>query len=193
MLSAAETLIERHGFSAARMRDIARAANVSYQTLYNYFPTKASILAALLTDDIEDTRTKVAALIESFSGNVLQTLHAINEARFNAVSHRQRDLWREVCIGLFQQRDEASHMFDVVDAAAHEKLLRLFQAAQRSGDLQPNVDATLLAHTLFGFSEYAFVQYVMGRTNSRAEVLRLLHEQTELLVRPYLNKLETDP
>ena len=51
ILTAARELIDTHGYEQTTMRDIATAAELSYQTLYNYFPTKALILQALLLED----------------------------------------------------------------------------------------------------------------------------------------------
>ena len=50
ILAAANTLIARKGYADTTMREIAEAADVSYQTLYNYFPSKAQIVRAMLTD-----------------------------------------------------------------------------------------------------------------------------------------------
>ena len=50
ILAAANTLIARKGYENTTMREIADAANLSYQTLYNYFPSKAQIVQAMLTD-----------------------------------------------------------------------------------------------------------------------------------------------
>ena len=46
ILSAAHKLMAEEGIQAATTREIAKRAGVSYQTLYNYFPTKADIAGA---------------------------------------------------------------------------------------------------------------------------------------------------
>jgi AcrR family transcriptional regulator len=48
ILASAERLIRERGFEATKMRDIASRAELSYQTLYNYFPTKGQILEEVL-------------------------------------------------------------------------------------------------------------------------------------------------
>jgi AcrR family transcriptional regulator len=48
ILQAAEALFKREGFAAARMSDIAAAAQVSDKTLFNYFASKAELSEALL-------------------------------------------------------------------------------------------------------------------------------------------------
>ena len=97
ILNAARDLIEQHGYDQAKMRDIAVAANLSYQTLYNYFPTKALILQALLLDDVVHVAEQMDALITAYqSGHaeLLVTLHAMNRARLDVVSQPDRELWR---------------------------------------------------------------------------------------------------
>ena len=50
ILSAARTLAAASNWQDLTTRQIAKAAQVSYQTLYNYFPSKAEIVRALIVD-----------------------------------------------------------------------------------------------------------------------------------------------
>jgi AcrR family transcriptional regulator len=47
ILEAAEQVFGEHGFEAARVQDIARAAGVSLSTLYGVFPGKSELFAAI--------------------------------------------------------------------------------------------------------------------------------------------------
>lgn len=51
VLAGAREVILAHGFQAASVDDIARAAGVSKATLYRYFPDKASLFAAVMSAD----------------------------------------------------------------------------------------------------------------------------------------------
>jgi TetR/AcrR family transcriptional repressor of mexJK operon len=51
VLAGARQVILAHGFQAASVDDIARAAGVSKATLYRYFPDKAALFAAVMTAD----------------------------------------------------------------------------------------------------------------------------------------------
>lgn len=51
VLAGAREVIFAHGFQAASVDDIARAAGVSKATLYRYFPDKASLFAAVMSSD----------------------------------------------------------------------------------------------------------------------------------------------
>jgi AcrR family transcriptional regulator len=44
MADAAADLFARYGYDAVAMTQVAKAAGVSEQTLYNYFPTKESLV-----------------------------------------------------------------------------------------------------------------------------------------------------
>jgi AcrR family transcriptional regulator len=50
ILEAAEALFRAHGFADTSIRSIAASVPVSVQTLYNYFPSKEGILAAIAVD-----------------------------------------------------------------------------------------------------------------------------------------------
>ena len=71
ILVTANSLIEARGYEQTTMRDIAAGAGISYQTLYNYFPTKGDILFQLLVDQIEDMSDHYAAVLRNFDGDLL--------------------------------------------------------------------------------------------------------------------------
>jgi AcrR family transcriptional regulator len=56
---AAARLFAEHGYDGVAMRDVARAADVSEQTLYNYFPTKEG----LVLDRADEYRERYAAAV----------------------------------------------------------------------------------------------------------------------------------
>ncbi len=54
ILEAARRLFISKGFEAATTRDIAEAADIASGTLFNYFPAKEAVLAALAADAISE-------------------------------------------------------------------------------------------------------------------------------------------
>ena len=186
ILEAASRLIEERGYAEAKMRAIAKVARVSYQTLYNYFPTKALILQALLTEEVGSVSLAVDRLIDQYDGRLLHTLNAINRIQLDVISHRDRDLWRVVSIELLTNQREPAHIHALIDPAAQEKLKQLLNLAQDAGHLDPYIDTELLADTLFALSQHAFSAYMMEPTASKTALLKTLQEQTALLVAPYL-------
>jgi AcrR family transcriptional regulator len=56
ILQAAGRLFDSDGFDRTTTRDIARAAGIASGTLFNYFPTKEAIVAALAAEAIADAQ-----------------------------------------------------------------------------------------------------------------------------------------
>ena len=64
ILATASVHITRHGFHETNMRAIADDADISHQTLYNYFPTKAALVQALLGRDTAKITEQLTELFD---------------------------------------------------------------------------------------------------------------------------------
>src|SRR6478736_4100051 len=53
IVEAAQKLFAREGFEPTTTRDIAQAAHIAVGTLFNYFPTKESIVDSLVSDAVQ--------------------------------------------------------------------------------------------------------------------------------------------
>jgi AcrR family transcriptional regulator len=183
ILAAANTLIARKGYQSTTMREIAVAANLSYQTLYNYFPSKAQIVQAMLTD-ADNAGTQFAAIIAGSDGLVAK-LNQIIKRYFDRVAHRQRALWREIVLEVIANAPEYLAL-QAFEASGINVLRTLLRDAQQTGELDPYVDAELLAHTLYAIADFAFVRFVLEPNPSKVVALKTLRNQVDLLVQPYL-------
>jgi AcrR family transcriptional regulator len=184
ILAAANTLIARKGYADTTMREIAAAANLSYQTLYNYFPSKAQIVQAMLTD-VDKVDSRLAAIIAGSTGLVAK-LHQIVKHYFDVVAHRDRALWREIVLEVIKNAPEYLALQVMKASAGYNVLRTLLRDAQTSGELDPYVDTDLLAQTLHAITDYAFLRFVLEPNPSKVLTLKTLRNQIELLVQPYL-------
>lgn len=83
------------GFDGASMQDLARACGMSVGNFYRYFPSKAAIVAALVTRDLAEVEEEFSKIIES--PDPMRTLREalafrIEEEHCNA----DGQLWAEV-------------------------------------------------------------------------------------------------
>lgn len=53
------------GFDGASMQDLARAADMSVGNFYRYFPSKAAIIDAMITRDLDEIEQKFAGILHS--------------------------------------------------------------------------------------------------------------------------------
>lgn len=186
ILSAAAGLIRTLGYEQAKMRDIAAVAEISYQTLYNYFPTKALILQAILTEDVTHTSNEIEALIDRYDGDLLATLDGVTRLRLDVISHHDRHLWRIVIIDRFGAQPEAGNVYQLIAEAAHRVLEALFNTAQLAGDLDASVDTRLLTDTVFALNQQATTTYILEPGMPRQATEDHLRAQYALLIGPYL-------
>ncbi len=200
ILQAAAELFERHGYTDARMRDIAQRAEVSYQTLYNYFPTKARIAEALLGEEIAALSAKIGETIEGYRVDLLSVLHHINQLRLDFFWRQDPALWRQLTIDLMQRDSDAEALYQRVDSAAHERLTALLRKGQRLGELDSGADAEVMAHAIYALSEYAMVMACIDDSTSSDKppgssisakqrgLSESLTAQINLLVQPYVRQ-----
>lgn len=195
ILDAAHELIAEVDVADATTREIARRAGVSYQTLYNYYPTKASVLQGVLADDMAAWAGDVQFAIKRYHGDLLETLREIGEIGAAHFAGPRSDLWLAIAGAFF---DNASNKggtaleltqteFDSLIGVANERYHELLALAQGTGELKPDVDLHLLAYTLFGLTEYAVLRYFAEPESTIEATLRLLDEQMQMIVGPYLN------
>ena len=82
--SARRAFVEK-GFDGASMQDLARAAGMSVGNFYRYFPSKAAIVAALITRDLDeveqDFREILGAPVVRSLGEISGTVDLVNVFR----------------------------------------------------------------------------------------------------------------
>jgi AcrR family transcriptional regulator len=190
ILRAARRLIGERGYEQATMRDIATDAELSYQTLYNYFPTKALILQEILTDQVQHVAAEIEDILQSYEGGLLEALDAVNRIRFDLIAHEDRDLWRIVTADLIHHTEEADAVYRLIDQEAHSALEALLRQAQAGAELTDGVEVPLLADTLFCLFQQHLSRFLFsdhsGGTDALDAALQTLARQTRLLITPYL-------
>lgn len=184
ILSAAESLIAEHGIQAAKTRDIAKAAGVSYQTLYNYFPTKADIARGILESELEHFGGAADNVTKHYNGDLVSSLVEFLEICLEAVERTGKDLWAFVATQALANEIQAPDL-SALFKAAHEHYYALLNQARGRGDLVPDADLHLLALALFNLTDYAMLRYFLEPIDND----RFLDTQRQifsLVVNPYL-------
>jgi len=185
ILATARELIDQKGYANTKMREIARAAEVSYQTLYNYFPTKALILQDLLTRAMPESIGQHLAETPC-TNNPLTTTIELIEHYFDAITYCDRDLWREVATELIKAADAQQCLLSVIDRDSRQKFVQLFSESQSSYKLDSGIDPLLVAGTSYQLINGALLDFLSNTTITRAEASQRLSDQVRLLLTPYL-------
>ena len=189
ILEAARALIEREEFDSVTTRLIAETADVSYQTLYNYFPSKNDILIELLKENLVGSEETYQRIIRTFSGDVLDSLQQLNRSRLEfALAYRDpADEYINITMKIFTTTNHKLNLIESLDQFGGEQYQAILALARGMGVLQENTDIQLMAHTLQIISTYGVQSVLMSEVRDDASIfLDALNQQTEQLVRPYL-------
>lgn len=151
MLAAYKQIAER-GFEGLRTRDVANQVGVNIATLHYYFPTKETLIAAVLQHAMERFRTSLQphGSSESQLRNYLRATRKLlrDEPELGAVMTE---------LALRATRDARIRKFlDAMYAQWHDTVRGLLKRAAREGHLRSDLDtdatAALIVATLNGIA-----------------------------------------
>jgi AcrR family transcriptional regulator len=174
ILEVARAELERVGFEATNIREVARAAGVAPGTVLLHFEDKRDLLHAALFDDLEATwaRARATAKHRSLEADLTvlaRTFFDYYEAR-PALS---RALLRE---SLFASPPWAQR-FAAQIAEVHAHVAALVVAAKARGELAEGADPALTGAAFFSFYYFALLAWLQGGHGDPVGLFRRLLAQ----------------
>jgi AcrR family transcriptional regulator len=143
---AAMALFVEHGFDAVTVADVARAADVSEKTVFNYFPAKEDLVAlrgeerrAALIEAIRE-RPPGASIVDPFRAATLAFVDSVEHGRVDAIVAMPR-----LVMGSRALRDRL--LLGWEEEAAELAPVIAEETGAADGDLVPAVMARTLAWT----------------------------------------------
>lgn len=161
-------------------------ANMSYQTLYNYFPTKSTIVQSMLLKDVVAAAAKAEELIANYQSDPIRLIYSGAKVQLDMVSNRDRHLWREFVAEYMINSQDMVEAVEHTDLSAHARIERALKVTQQAGHLKTSVDVVVMANIIYNTTEMAFLAYIMRPALSRADMLRAFENELSLIITPYL-------
>jgi AcrR family transcriptional regulator len=173
-------LFTTRGYEATSTREIADAADIAAGTLFNYFPEKRSLLIHLMQQQIDEAARRAFDTIaeSSLEQELTHVFDALTQCY--AREHRlSRVFVKELLFTDGDQRAEsAAWTFELV-----KEIAGLVRAAQRRGELDPEVDPMEAAQQLFSAHYFGLVTWLGGTIPSRAAHQERFRGALRLLLR----------
>lgn len=186
ILATANQLIRDRGYAATTMREIAASAEVSYQTLYNYYPTKGDILYQLLSAQREDVSEAYASLLQSFEGGLIEALDKLCRLTLATLTSGDSALWKIALVEMLNQDRGAGKVLELINASAQQALEDLLRSARDTGELKSGASIPLLAATLYDLMDYAIIRLLLDSEARQNESHENLAARLRVVVSPYL-------
>lgn len=149
ILRAAETLFAKRGYAQTPMTAIARRARLAVGTLYNYFPSKPEIVAALLRRETGETLEAGERVRKHLPADPEAAVLALFDVYVELVLRHDRRQLRELLAAAVAQPDPLARTAFEMDARLVGQLAELLGDLQREGQLAAGLEPGHAALTLY--------------------------------------------
>ena len=153
ILEAARACFARQGFHQTSIQDICREAALSPGAVYKYFPSKEHIIAASCLD-CQQAGMEMIESARSEGGTALQALDLIVEHGFGMLNQEESREFMMMSVQLWSEALRSSEVKDALLNGSYgawmQGLTELIEQAQKEGEVDPGLDATALARSMFG-------------------------------------------
>jgi AcrR family transcriptional regulator len=153
--------------SVITMDGLAKAAGVSKQTIYRWWPNKAAVLAEAMSERARDEIPIVD------TGTVLGDMTAFLIATFRSASTRPVARALQTVMAEAQTDPEAAEVLRTYTAARRKAMMTLLERGQQRGELPADAELSTLIDQAFGFVWYRMM--VGHAPLSRSAAIRLAH------------------
>lgn len=156
ILRAAKHLFGRRGYAQTAMEDVARRARVAVGTIYNYFPSKAELVLALLRRETGETLAAGGAVLERAASEdappPTASVTALFDVYVELLARHEREQLRELLAAALANPDTVGKAAYEMDARLLAQLHALLALLRERGALAPDVatgEAALLLYSVY--------------------------------------------
>lgn len=151
ILDAAALWLNRKGLAMMSLQDLAKDVGLQTASLYYYFPSKDALIEEVLRIGIEVVYRDVVAAVEGLGPEATHRERFQVAIKAHFLSLLAHDEYTSANIRNFPLASEALREGNLSIRRQYGDYWRgLFEAAQKAGEISPNVDITLIRLFLIG-------------------------------------------
>ncbi|MFA5881358.1 MAG: TetR/AcrR family transcriptional regulator [Eubacteriales bacterium] len=174
ILKAALELINEHGFSSTTMQLIAEKADVALRTLYNYFPSKETIVATYLQMAVEEEQEKSWAEVMEL-GATYERLILFCQKSMEWIKENP------VLVEVYTV-DPRNYIFstgpaDIPRSGLEELVAKLMEMGQQMGDVTKSVPVKVLTRQFLGFYHFSILTWLC---DNKQDLFKIFKEGLDL-------------
>lgn len=171
ILAAALKVFAQRGFYNAKVSEVAREAQVADGTIYLYFKNKDDLLISLFEDRMEFLIRRLQEELANIGGTALERVRAMIHAHLQ-IAEKWPDLAEFITVEL-RQSSKFVKEYENPKFSEYLKILRdLVAEGQRDGTIRDDLDARMVARSIFGALDEALLTLVLAGRNSAESLSR---------------------
>lgn len=163
LLEAASLLFKQSGYEAATIGEIAEKADISVGAFYNYFTSKADVLLAIVSMEVEEVLHQGKAMLE---GNhttapeaICQLASIYNE---HCLVYLTKEMWRSaMALAIQHPETPFSHRYRMLDTELTKQMTKLLVVLQGQGLLRPEIEPEAFGEVLFLSLNGLFIEFTV--------------------------------
>jgi len=190
ILRAAELLFARGGYPETNMEDIAARADLATGTVYNYFDSKAELLAAVVAQQTQEVVAMAERIVAQPGPDVEATFAELTDVYLNLVARHERSIWRELIGAAYAEGGKTAALVfesDVRLLAQTERLLEAYRSRGRlRGEIPPG------AFALYSMYLSATLAYITSEGVSLDATRSLIRKGVDVVLHGLLNRSQSE-
>lgn len=183
ILAAATELFIRDGYDKTRIEDIAEVAEVSPGTTYNYYETKADILIAVVSMEVEESLSNGARIVDAPPASVADALIALPTLYYeHSLVYLSKEMWRmAMSFAIQRPRTPFSKRYTELDRRLCAQVGSLVLALQNNGLIKTGINHNAMAEVIFNNLNMMFIEFVKSEDMATEELKKsVIVQMTQL-------------
>lgn len=183
ILEVAKARFQTDGYAPTTIEMIAKDADVSAVTVYNYFDSKAGLLLALVGESDQILIRQLKAMIAREPTDLIDAVAAFGQIlRRHAMSYLTKSTWREILSASIQEGSgDFGRTYLDLDRVLIELMRAMIADFQSRRIVSETVDSEALADCLFSLQNIRFFQFIADDTATDDAIDRRLRSDLKAL------------
>jgi AcrR family transcriptional regulator len=177
----ARAYFKRGSFDEAKLANIARDAEVSATTVYNYFATKLELLYAVIREDALEFVARAGKLRERNWDDATEAIVAFARLFFRWLDAYHRSVPQAVVAAALVSRGNEQSEYERLDDLNAAAVTELVVALQEQRLIAPALDARFIGRLLFSLINAEFLAFVADEGRSVEASCTSLRHQLEFI------------
>lgn len=183
ILEIAKARFQTDGYAPTTIELIAKDADVSAVTVYNYFDSKAGLLLALVGESDQLLIRQLKEMIASKPADIIDAVASFGQIlRRHAMSYLAKSTWREVVSASIQEgSSDFGRTYFELDRYLIDLMRSMIIEFQDRGSIPRSVDSNALADCLFSLQNIRFFQFIADDNTADEDIDRRLRSDLQAL------------